>query len=105
MIKTATIRYNVISGTVPFDGLLLNEGEASFSEWHNGEGVNIEFFDENYNSINTLHLCDDEIHIIATIAQMLGRLDIEKIEKDANKHLYDANKRLESIRNFAAKYK
>ena len=33
-MKSATIRYDTISGTVPFDGFLMDTGEASFVEWN-----------------------------------------------------------------------
>ena len=103
--RSATIRYDTISGTVPFDGFLMDTGEASFVEWNNGEGIDIEFYDETYNLTKRLSLCDDEIHMIALIAKMLDRLDIDKLKSDKKKYLKEANDRHELIKNFAANYK
>ena len=78
MKATASIRYNVQSGLLPTDDYML-DGSVMYTEWWNGEGVDVEFYDTNSKTTDKFSVHFSTIKYLAVIAELLSDFDYEDV--------------------------
>ena len=84
------IRDNAIVGVINFEDALVPTS-LHFSEWWNGEGMDVNFTNERD---KTISLHSDEIEALVVAAKIVGLIDFKSIKK-----------RVKQVRKEADKYK
>lgn len=89
------IRDNAIVGMINFEDAMV-PASLHFSEWWNGEGMDINFT----NDLNkTISLHSDEIEALVVAAKIIGLIDFKSIKKRVKQVQKEVNVRKQHLQN------
>lgn len=89
------IRDNAIVGMIDFEDALVPTS-LHFSEWWNGEGMDVNFTNE---SNKTISLHSDEIEALVVAAKIVGLIDFKSIKKRVKQVQKEVNERKQHLQN------
>lgn len=89
------IRDNAIVGVINFEDALVPTS-LYFSEWWNGEGMDVKFTNE---SNKTISLHSDEIEALVVAAKIVGLIDFKSIKKRVKQVRKEAKERKQHLQD------
>lgn len=89
------IRDNAIVGMIDFEDALVPTS-LHFSEWWNGEGMDVNFTNE---SNKTISLHSDEIEVLVVAAKIVGLIDFKSIKKRVKQVQKETQERKQHLKN------
>ena len=88
------IRDNAIVGMIDFEDALVPT-PLHFSEWWNGEGMDVNFFESN----KTISLHSDEIEALVVAAKIVGLIDFKYIKRRVKQVQKETQERKQHLKN------
>jgi hypothetical protein len=95
---SSNLRKDSMTGVIEYEGL--SKVNLHFSEWWNGEGLDIEFGEEE----KRIHLHTDEIHALVVAFVATGMVDMNEVNEHVDRMKFDSLMREESIKRIRNSY-